>query len=812
MLLDNINKNLNTEIQVQKIGFSIIRHFPYASVELNDVVAKGSRAINKNGEVEQSGKDTLIRAGKISLLFNLMGIFSKDVKIKKIILSNAVVNISEYENGSDNFHFWKTSGDSSHTVVDLENVTLDHVGITYSNKGNQQKYVFRSVNGTLSGKFSSDQFELKVNANLVADHFFVGKTDYIQNKKVKISSVLKVNNATKVYEFQDSQVRIADLLFDISGNITSLPATTRLNLHVNSHEAELSNMLSMLPPSFTNYFSGFNSKGKFIFQSDISGNAGKDNSPDIRFTFSLANGSLSPDNSPVVLDHLALNGTFARSTSKPAALVINSFNGTLNGRAVGGNLSIRDFDNPFLTLYAKADLDLNSLRAFIKHDTLESLNGIMKLNISFAGKIKDLRQYASSGDYQSNASGTIALENVSLKLKKNPLEYKNINGTFLLHDNNIDIQALDGNISSTDFHLTGSLKNFITFLLIPNQEAIMNIAVSSSLIDLNEILENKSVDADADTSYKIKINPRLVCSLNISATKLIFRKFEAANISGMIHIEDQVITSPNLNFNAMEGMVNMSATIATNRRDSVLIGCRAKVSKLNITELFSQMENFGEETVTDRNLKGKVSADVVFSSSWTKDLTINPAKVNAEADITIDNGELNDFKPILSLSKYLKLADLKHIQFSTMKNVIHIYDRKIFFPSMEIKSSALNLNASGTHDFDNMVDYKLNMLLSDVLGKKIRDQHSEFGMIEDDGLGRTKLFLSMKGPVDNPKFSYDKKAVSQKIAQDLKSDQQNVKQLLKQEFGIFKKDTTLRQEKKKKDEMQIDWDEQEEKE
>ena len=98
------------------------------------------------------------------------------------------------------------------------------------------------------------------------------------------------------------------------------------------------------------------------------------------------------------------------------------------------------------------------------------------------------------------------------------------------------------------------------------------------------------------------------------------------------------------------------------------------------------------------------------------------------------------------------------------------------------------------------------MLLGDVLGRKVKNENTEFGTIEDDGLGHSRLFLSMKGPVDDPKFSFDKKAVSQKIANDLKSDQQNVRQLLKQEFGIFKKDSTLKQEKKKKEEMQIDWD------
>jgi len=459
-------------------------------------------------------------------------------------------------------------------------------------------------------------------------------------------------------------------------------------------------------------------------------------------------------------------------------------------------------------LHTKADLDLNSLRAFIRHDTLESLNGTMKLNIAFAGKVQDLRQYSTKGNYQSDASGTVVMENVSLKLKQNPLQYKNINGTFLLHDNNVEIQSLDGFISSTDFHITGSLHNFITFLLIPNQEANMSMTMSSSLINLDEILENKTVASEEDTSYKIKINSRLVCNMNISAGKLVFRKFEATDIKGRIHIEDQVITSPDLRFDAMEGNVTMSASIATHRRDSVLMSCRAKVTGMNITELFTQMENFGEQTVTDKNLKGTLTAEVVFNSSWSKDLTINPAKVNAQADITIDNGELNDFKPILSLSKYLKLADLNHIKFSKLKNVIQIHDRKIFFPTMEIKSSALNLTASGTHDFDNNVDYKLNMLLSDVLGKKMKSNETEFGVVEDDGLGHTKLFLAMKGPVDDPKFSYDKKAVSEKIAQDLRADKRNMRAMLNEEFGMFKKDPSIKQEekKKKKEEMQIDWE------
>ena len=117
------------------------------------------------------------------------------------------------------------------------------------------------------------------------------------------------------------------------------------------------------------------------------------------------------------------------------------------------------------------------------------------------------------------------------------------------------------------------------------------------------------------------------------------------------------------------------------------------------------------------------------------------------------------------------------------------------------------MTCSGIHDFDNMVDYKLQLLLSDMLGKKIKEQDTEFGQVEDDGLGKTKLFLTMKGPVDDPKFGYDKKAVAEKIKTEVKTEKQNLKNLLSAEFGSRKNTPSQPQtQKKKKEEMQVDWE------
>jgi hypothetical protein len=262
---------------------------------------------------------------------------------------------------------------------------------------------------------------------------------------------------------------------------------------------------------------------------------------------------------------------------------------------------------------------------------------------------------------------------------------------------------------------------------------LFDAKLNSTLLDLDELMSNKVATTQGDTSYILKFNPRLVSNLDVTVANIRFRQFRASRMQEQIHLDHQVITGRGLTFAAMDGMVYMDATINASRKDSVFMNFDSKIARLDVTKLFTQMENFGQTTMTDKNVKGRVSADVQFNSAWSVDLNIDSRKVRSTCDITIENGELINFTPILALSRYLKVPDLNHIRFSTLKNQIYIANELISIPSMAINSSAMNITASGTHNFDNIVDYRIKLLLSDVLGKKVQT-NSEFGEIEDDGL------------------------------------------------------------------------------
>lgn len=70
------------------------------------------------------------------------------------------------------------------------------------------------------------------------------------------------------------------------------------------------------------------------------------------------------------------------------------------------------------------------------------------------------------------------------------------------------------------------------------------------------------------------------------------------------------------------------------------------------------------------------------------------------------------------------------------------------------------------------------------------------------------IFLLMTGTIDNPDIKYDSKGAIQNIKQDLKVEKQTLKTILKEEFGLFKKDSTLNSNKQKEEtKFTIKWEE-----
>jgi AsmA-like protein len=802
IVIKEINKNLTAEVSVTKINFSFLSNFPYASVDFNNV------KILENENLVSSGY--ILSGERVSLLINPLDIISKNYTIKKIKLSNATINLQVDKNGKTNYEIWKIKNDtaSNNFSLELNEVVFSNVDVLYYNSFNNQDHRFIIKDGTLSGEFSKTNFEITTSADLYAEKLIVNSTNYISEKNCLLNLSIDIDTDRNTYKIKNSDLKIAGLSAAITGDVTKKKEGVLLDLVINSENADIPSLLTVLPNRLTNKANDYNYTGDVSFECRIKGISSISKIPIIDIKFSSKNSSISPKSTSYKLSDINVSGRYSnyKNESSPVEyLQLDKFDATLEGEKITGSLLIQDFSRPLINLNAVVAADLAAMSKFYLPDTLEYIKGHANASIEFNGIAGEKSTYQSTGD--------IKLQDVEFKVKQKPVKFKNVGGLFHLNGNDIIIEKLTAKVGKSDFNIKGSFINLVSWLLKDSRMLKINAAVSSGYMNLDELLSKNTNSTQSESNFRLSISQYLQLNLDISIDKFNFRKFEATSVKGSLLLKDQTLQTQSLVFNTSGGKSTLVGMIKDIPGDSLRINYNAKISKLNITQLFKEMGNFGQQTITDSNLKGRVSADILFRSMWSKSLEINSKSIVVQSSFEINDGELLNFTPMLELQEFLKGSDLYRIKFSTMTNTIEIKNESIYIPMMEIKSSALDFKINGTHSFDNIVDYKLRLYLSQITGKKVKEMNTEFGTIEEDGYGRPMVFISMKGPVNNPIFKYDRKAVEQKITEDIKKEAQSLKKILKEEFRK-KNHSNITNEgtdnSNDEEELEIDWDDDDE--
>jgi hypothetical protein len=794
LIVDQINKQLQTEIVVKQVELSLFQKFPNVSLVFTDVTAKDA--------ITSSNKGNLLQADNIYLQFSIWDLFDKNYKIRKIEVKNALLNLLVYKDGTDNYHFWKTDSTSTDKSFsfDLQKLVFNNVSIRYKDFEANQDYSGLARDMVIKGKFGSDKYTMYVNGDLLVNYINVSGINYFPAKNSTIDLVLSVDQKTDTYTFQEGGANIGNLKFDVTGNVVYSNNNHSVNLKIKGKELKLQSFIEEIPPIYRQYIEDYKGRGEFYFTADINGSILGNDYPLVKVDFGISQGEIIHAKSDISLEDVSFIGEFTNGNDrsvKSSVLKIKNFESKLKSGKIKGDLTLKNLLQPDIELLMDVNMDLKDIQEFLKIDTISSLSGKMEMKVSFKGQVNSSGKFTTKDFIESKTSGILKISQTDFTLKKDPRKYTNINGDFEFSNNDLIIKKLTGNILSSDFMITGYFRNLLSYLFLKDQKLQIDADLTSVNTDLDELMKSES--STSDSTYSLNFSDKLDLKLDVDIGKLNFNKFKASSITGKVRLKNKQLLINPLSFKAMDGETDGLVMIDGSQTGKLLISYDGKIKKLNIKELFYEFGNFGQSSLKDENLNGLVSADVQFASVWSNSLKADLDKIYTKADIKIEKGEIVNYAPLKGLSKFLKVSDLNDVKFSTLHNQIEIKNRTISFPAMEIKSSAIDITASGEHTFDNAINYRIKLLLSDVLAqkaKKAKPENEEFGVVEDDNLGKTSLYILITGTVDNPVYKYDAKGVKAKIAVSFIQEKQTLKTMLNEEFGWFKKDTTVIKDKK----------------
>lgn len=799
LIVDQINKQLTTEIQVNEIELSLFRKFPSVSLVFTDVTAKDA--------IKSTNKGKLLTAKNIYLEFSIWDLFSKNYKIRKIEAEDGVVNIVTYLDGSVNYQFWKSDSITSDESFsfDLQKVILKNMIIRYRDYSTAQDYLGATSNMVVKGKFNSDHYTMYANGNLMLSYVNISGVKFLPGKDVNIDLILDVDQNTETYKFTEGKLGMGSMKFDVGGSVMHNDKKHYINLSVTGAKTKLESFINEIPYEYRKYFVNYKAKGDFYFNTSITGSYMNNDVPGVFISFGIKEGSLEQKESDITLENVSMTGTYSNGTAHSfsgSELVIKDFSSTLKSGKIKGDITITNFSKPEIEMKLNADMDITELQDFLKIDSIESAKGKMDISVTFKGGVNSEGGFTMNDFIKSKTEGTLNIADAAVTIKKDPRKYDKINGKFEFSNNDLIIDSLSLMINQSDYKLKGYFKNLLSFIFLKDQKLLIDANLASAKTELDDLLQYNTTSTD--TTYRLLFPEKIEFKLNANISKLTFRKFTATNIKGKIKLKNKQLLADPLTFNSAEGSFSGLVLADGSQNGKLLISSDADIKNVNIKKLFYEFGNFGQNSMRDENLEGLATADIQFAGVWSTSLQPDMDKMYAKADIKIEKGRLLDYEPMQGLSKFLKVSDLSDVKFSTLHNQVEIKNKIITIPAMEVKSSAIDIIASGTHTFDNVIDYHIQVKLSDLLAQKAnkaKPENEEFGVVEDDGLGKTSLFISVTGTVDNPVYKYDAKGVKAKLVVDFIKEKENFKTMLNEEFGWFKKDSTVikkKEEEKKK--------------
>lgn len=802
LFLKELNNRIEEDIKAGEVNLSLLKKFPNAVVELQSFELYSSS--EKKGQEEGS---LSFSAEKIYFQFDVVNLFTGTYNLEKIYVNHSQLNlISGKRKPLLNVDQHK----SSTIHINIKDVVFNDLYFSVLNEDRNFSLEGNASEVLLNGNISSNEFSLNIDSRLFIDDMIIDDFPYVHRKNMRLVLSLHVN--PNRYAIRSGKIYYENIPFSAEGTYNR--NSRKLNLNLEGNQLNVNDFKLYLPWKIKKQLKAVTIRqGKLDFYAWVKGPL-KDGKPEFQADFNLSKGDLLVNQKKEVhLENISFSGYISNgryNAPGSSILSMSDLHAEYGNSELNCNLELSDFQNPQLVSDGSLSLDLEKLPPGITGDKLKELAGSVYMNYEFEEQLKnidDLGQLIQYGKLTCDAR----IKDVAFAEKGYQVEVEN---GFAYLDRNLYLDSLQVVLNGNPMEVDGQIYDVYRNLTDSVSSYLFKVSVESPEINLNQIFApNRSTN---DTARHFRFPEKMDGEINLQTDRFQWGDFYATDMSGNLSFNSSRMQMKRLEFNALEGKTYARFDLKhppDNKKD-LMLDSRMVLKHINIHELFTTFNNFGQEYIVARNLRGFLNGEVKFMAELNDQLKINKKSIYNYSDIKIDNGKLIEFEPLIKTANFISLEELKQVNFSQLSNEITIENQRIHIPEMDINSSAFDLTVSGYHTFGNEFSYDLSLLLSQVLSKKARqndDLNSEFGNIREDGVGRTKLFLKIHGKPDKYAIQYDKQGVKDRIRQDLKKEKQELKSIFQEEFGWFKKDTTLQAEKEKPDSnrFNVRWEDQE---
>ena len=809
IILRSLNKNLSTKLDVGSYRLSFLRKFPKASLELKDVLVHSSPDFNSRAFIGIN-TDTLLAARFVSVEFKITDIIKGVYTIDRIGARLGKANFFTDTTGHVNYSVYlkNNAAGGGETLIDLKRIDISDIDAYYNSLSAHLIIAGPIKKGKLKTRITGSNIDFTGGTEIMIKRFQL--FNFTTDKTIPARLDMDLLSSKSGIRFRKGTLYIDNYNMEIEGSVSS---DNFLDLILTGHNLDLALISKYLPEKYLNLISDYDPSGIITANSKIKGFLSRTSNPHVEINWQLKNGKISYRKSNLTFKELSFTGHLTNGTKdrfETSSISIKDFKGRLGSSEYTGEVNLKDFNNPRIDLSLKGRVFPGELKEFFNIKEISKAEGSVDLDLKLINSSWGKKDLSLNSFIDLKPEANLTFNVLTIGFQNDKTLFNGVKGDVTIQ-NTIRVKNIQFNYKGQNIKIDGEFGNLLEWISGRVVKMSAKADVTFDRLIPEAFFSNPPVSAKADKKHKAVSFPGdLFLDINFRIDSLRYKTFSSSKIAGVLNYKPRILTFKSIKMNSLSGLISGNCYLTQNYNQGLMAKGVFTVTNIDVNKAFTTFHNFGQSFLKAENIKGTLSGSLSLLFPLDSVLNFKINTLTAEGNYHLVNGALINFDPVKQLSSFIELSELENISFEQLDNDFFIRNNYLYIPQMEVKSSAADLSVNGKHSFDNDYEYHVKILLSEILSRKRAKNKSnltEFGVVEDDGLGRTSLLLKIIGKGEVAKVGYDMKAAGTEVKNNFKKEKQTLKTILNQEYGLYKNDSTANQKPaEKKQRFKITWD------
>lgn len=798
MVTKTINNNINATVAFKNSDLSLIKHFPLASLTVDDVsVANKAPFLG----------DTLYSAKKLSLDMKITELFKKpdeSIEIKNVTSENGTINIIFNTDGKGNFDIAKketttvNSTPKSSFSFNINEYQLGNIDFNYIDRATKMNLSVDSIYHSGKGNFKEDIFNLDTKS-IGFLSFSSDQTNFINNVKVSLDAILEIDLKNSKYTFKENTGYINQLPLAFDGFIQLVEENQLYDIHFKTPTSSFKNALALIPTQYSGNLKTLQTKGNFDLEGTVKGTLSETTIPKFNINISSKNAMFKYADLPKSVQNININSQIINATgyTKDTYVAINTLNFKVDEDEFSANGNIKKITtNPQIDFNAKGTINLANISKVYPISLENELSGILTANVAANF---DMNAIEKKNYQKIKNSGTIGVNNFKYDSKDvaNPFYIDETKISF--NTKSIQLKEFKAKTGGSDLAIKGQIDNFYGFIF--KDEVLKgNFNLNSNNFKVSDFLTQSEKTDEKDTSLNLKIPAFLDCKFSANAKNVVYDNMNMKNVSGDLYIHDETVDLKNLKSDVFGGNIAFSGNVSTKEK-TPKFEMSLDLNKLNISESFGTLEMLKSIAPIAETIGGKINSKINLSGVLKDDFTPNLSSISGDLFGKLLDPKLNskNSKVLNILGDKVDFIDVNKLNLDGINAYFSFKNGQVTVKPIPLNYKDIKIEVGGTHNFENTMNYDI---VFDVpvkyLGTDVTNLISKLTPKDAADIKNIPVKATLTGSFGSPKFSSNIKDATSNLMKNLIEKQKQslidqgkdkVKDVLGGLFGKKKKDT-----------------------